>query len=108
MPKTPLMMEFQITKEYLGFATHLAYLGPMYEEALQADTWRRARLDRQGGRWPGLRPRPDRHGRRRQHRQDRNWSGSQFDQANWYVFGRMAWDPEHRPRPRRSPRNGRA
>ena len=27
MPKTPLMMEFQITKEYLGFATHLAYLG---------------------------------------------------------------------------------
>jgi hypothetical protein len=25
---------------------------------------------------------------------DRNWSGSQFDQANWYVFGRLAWDPE--------------
>ena len=38
MPKTPLMMEFQITKEYLGFATHLAYLAPMWEEALDADT----------------------------------------------------------------------
>jgi alpha-glucuronidase len=25
---------------------------------------------------------------------DRNWTGSHFDQANWYVFGRMAWDPE--------------
>ena len=34
MPKTPLMMEFQITKEYLGFATHLAYLAPLFEEAL--------------------------------------------------------------------------
>ena len=38
MPKTPLMMEFQITKEYLGFATHLAYLGPLFEEALDSDT----------------------------------------------------------------------
>src|SRR5688572_2017257 len=38
MPKTPLMMEFQITKEYLGFATHLAYLAPLYEEVLDADT----------------------------------------------------------------------
>ena len=39
MPKTPLMMEFQITKEYLGQDTHLAYLGPLYEEVLNADTW---------------------------------------------------------------------
>ncbi|MFN3538067.1 MAG: alpha-glucuronidase family glycosyl hydrolase, partial [Brevundimonas sp.] len=37
-PETPLMMEFQITKEYLGFATHLAWLGPLYEEVLDADT----------------------------------------------------------------------
>src|SRR5215510_14329900 len=40
MPKTPLMMEFQITKEYLGFATHLVYLGPLYEEVLRARTYR--------------------------------------------------------------------
>src|SRR6187402_1638408 len=38
MPKTPLMMEFQITKEYLGFTTHLVYLGTLFEEALRADT----------------------------------------------------------------------
>jgi alpha-glucuronidase len=38
MPKTPMMLELQITKEYLGFATHLAYLGPLFEEVLEADT----------------------------------------------------------------------
>ena len=38
MPKTPLMMEFQITQEYLGFATHLVYLAPLFEETLRADT----------------------------------------------------------------------
>ena len=43
MPKTPLMMEFQITKEYLGFATHLAYLAPLYEETLAADTYRKGK-----------------------------------------------------------------
>src|SRR6185369_5179563 len=37
MPKTTLVLEFQLTKEYLGFATHLAYLGTMYEEALATD-----------------------------------------------------------------------
>src|SRR5262249_58874797 len=41
MPRTPLMLEVQITKEYLGFATHLAYLGPLYEEVLRADTYTR-------------------------------------------------------------------
>ncbi len=40
MPKTPVVLEAQITKEYLGFATHLAYLGPMWEEVLDADTCR--------------------------------------------------------------------
>jgi alpha-glucuronidase len=67
MPKTPLMLEFQITKEYLGFATHLVYLGPLWEEVLQADT-------RGPGStvatWSSLYGRQaDRHGRRRQHRQ---------------------------------------
>ena len=41
MPRTPLVMEVQITKEYLGFATHLAYLGTLYEEVLRADTYAR-------------------------------------------------------------------
>jgi alpha-glucuronidase len=96
MPKTPLMIEFQITKEYLGFATHLAYLGPLYEETLQSDTAR-----------PGAGATVARivDGAVDGHAltgmagvanigSDRNWSGSHFDQANWYVFGRMAWDPE--------------
>jgi alpha-glucuronidase len=96
MPKTALGMEFQITKEYLGFATHLVYLGPLYEETLKADTYARG---------PGSTVAKVVDGALDSHRQtlmagvanigaDRNWSGSQFDQANWYVFGRLAWDPE--------------
>ncbi|RRQ95219.1 alpha-glucuronidase, partial [Enterococcus faecalis] len=38
MPKTPRMMEFQITKEYRGQATHLTYLGTLFEETLKSDT----------------------------------------------------------------------
>jgi len=94
MPKTPLMMEFQITKEYLGFATHLAYLAPMYKEVLDADTFRPKmgstvakvvdgsldghKLSAMAGVANiGV---------------DRNWSGSHFDQANWYAYGRLAWN----------------
>jgi alpha-glucuronidase len=86
MPHTRLAMEVQITKEYLGFNTHVAYLGTMWEEALKSRT---------------ARPNPNsivadslsamagvaNTGT------DRNWSGSQFDQANWYAFGRLAWNP---------------
>src|SRR6185436_779547 len=39
MPKTPLMMEFQVTKEYLGQDTHLVFLAPLFKEVLDADTW---------------------------------------------------------------------
>ncbi|KRA61132.1 alpha-glucuronidase [Caulobacter sp. Root655] len=96
MPKTALGMEFQITKEYLGFATHLVYLGPLYEETLKTDTYARG---------PGSTVAKVVDGALDGHRltlmagvanigTDRNWSGSQFDQANWYVFGRLAWDPE--------------
>ena len=95
MPRTPLMMEVQITKEYLGFATHLAYLGPMWEEVLRSDTYRPRRgttvadvLTRPGG-LTGMAGVAN-------IGTDRNWSGSQFDQANWYAFGRMAWDPDAR------------
>ena len=95
MPKTPLMMEFQITKEYLGFATHLVYLGPLYEETLQSDTYARGKGSTVAKVIDG-----SLHGYRRTGvagvaniGTDRNWSGSQFDQANWYAFGRLAWDP---------------
>ena len=96
MPKTPLMMEFQITKEYLGFSTHLAYKGPLYEEVLDADT------HVQG---PGSTVARVIDGALDGHAltgiagvanigSDRNWSGSHFDQANWYAFGRLAWNPD--------------
>jgi alpha-glucuronidase len=95
MPKTPLMMEFQITKEYLGFSTHLAYLAPMYEEVLSADTHARG---------PGSTVAKVIDGTLHGHAlsgmagvanigTDRNWSGSHFDQANWYAYGRLAWNP---------------
>lgn len=96
MPRTPLMMEFQITKEYLGFATHLAYLGPLYEETLQSDTWAKGRGSTVAKVVDG-----SLHGHKLTGMAgvanigtDRNWSGSHFDQANWYVFGRLAWNPD--------------
>ncbi len=95
MPKTPLMMEFQITKEYLGFATHLAYLGPLFEETLDADTYVKGKGSTVAKVVDG-----SLHGYKRTGMAgvsnigtDRNWTGSHFDQANWYVFGRLAWDP---------------
>src|SRR5690606_22846706 len=39
MPRTPLMMEFQITQEYLGFSSHLVFLPKLFEETLEADTF---------------------------------------------------------------------
>ncbi len=87
MPKTRLMLEVQITKEYLGFATHLVYLGPLYEEALRFDTRRRgagSTIDKSIDGMAGV----------SNIGAMRNWTGSQFDQANWYVFGRLAWNPE--------------
>ena len=100
MPRTPLAMEFQITKEYLGFATHLVYLGGFYEEVLQTDACR----PRQGTTVASVCD-GSAHGYPRtaiagvaNTGTDRNWSGSHFDQANWYAFGRLAWDPRRSSR----------
>lgn len=96
MPKTPLMMEFQITKEYLGQSTHLTYLGPLFEETLKSDTFAKGKgstvakvidgsLD--GHRLTGIAGVAN-------IGTDRDWSGSIFNQADWYAFGRMAWNPD--------------
>lgn len=97
MPKTPLMLEVQLTQEYLGFSNHLVYLAPLFEECLDADTHQ---------------PRPDSgpsnpsnttgptpvsatiHGMAGVANigNDRNWCGHIFAQANWYAFGRLAWE----------------
>lgn len=85
MPRTPVVLEAQLTKEYLGFATHLAYLGTMWEEVLRADTCR-PRCGNPVGSSISAMAGVSNVGT------DRNWTGSQFDQANWYAFGRLAWD----------------
>jgi alpha-glucuronidase len=94
MPGTPLMMEFQITREYLGFATHLVYLGPLFEEVLDAETYAKGKGSSVARVIDG-----SLHGYTRtgiagvaNTGTDRNWSGSHFGQANWYAFGRLAWD----------------
>ncbi|GLQ95605.1 alpha-glucuronidase family glycosyl hydrolase [Dyella mobilis] len=100
MPKTPLMMEFEITKEYLGFATHLVYLGPVYEEVLSSDTMTHGKgstvakvIDGslEGHRLTGMAGDAN-------IGTDRDWCGSDFNQANWYVFGRLAWNPSQSSR----------
>lgn len=83
MPKTRLSLELQITKEYLGFASHLAFLAPLFEETLDADTGRSGTVARTVSVIAGVANTGS----------DRNWTGSHFDQANWYAFGRLAWDP---------------
>jgi alpha-glucuronidase len=96
MPSTPLVLELQITKEYLGQNTHLAYLGTMWEEVLQTDTYADG---------PGSTVARVVDGTLHDYPitaiagvanvgTDANWSGSHFNQANWYAFGRMAWDPD--------------
>jgi alpha-glucuronidase len=94
-PRTPLMLEVQITKEYLGFATHLVYLGPLFEETLRSDTYAKGKnstvarvIDGSlfGYGTTGMAGVAN-------IGSDRNWTGSHFDQANWYAFGRLAWDP---------------
>ncbi|HTJ20899.1 MAG TPA: alpha-glucuronidase family glycosyl hydrolase [Gemmatimonadaceae bacterium] len=95
MPKTPLVMEFQITKEYLGQDTHLVYLGSLFEEVLRSDTYAKGKGSTVARVIDGLL-----HGYRHTGiagvsniGTDRDWTGSQFNQANWYAFGRLAWDP---------------
>ncbi|WP_420140472.1 alpha-glucuronidase family glycosyl hydrolase [Sphingomonas sp.] len=100
MPKTPLIVEFQITKEYLGQATHLSYLGPLFKEVLDADTHMHgkgttvARViagEADGHRLSGIAGVAN-------IGTDRDWSGSTFNQADWYAFGRLAWDPDLSPK----------
>jgi alpha-glucuronidase len=96
MPKTPLMMEFQVTKEYLGQDTHLAYMGSYWEEVLNADTYAAGKGSTVAKVIEGRVHRYTRTGIAGVSNvgSDRDWTGSQFNQANWYAFGRLAWNPE--------------
>ncbi len=96
MPKTPLALELMITQEYLGFSTHLVYLGPLFEECLRSDTHASG---------PGSTVARIVDGTLEGHERsamvgvanigtDRNWCGHPCAAANWYAFGRLAWDHE--------------
>ncbi len=96
MPETNVGIELQITKEYLGFETHLVYLGNLWHEVFSTD------LDARGcgnivarvidgsmfASTLSLVAGVANVG------SARNWCGSTFDQANWYTFGRFAWNPD--------------
>lgn len=95
MPQTPLMMEFQITQEYMGFSTHLVYLPKLFQEVLESDTY-------QNGKGSTVAKTID--GSLHKNKitgiagvanigNDLNWTGHPFAQANWYGFGRLAWNP---------------
>jgi len=94
MPFTPLMMEYQVTQEYLGQATNLVFLAPMYKECLASDTYAKGK---------GSTVASVIDGSVHEHKlsgmagvsntgNDINWTGHPFGQANWYAFGRLAWD----------------
>ena len=94
MPQTQLMIEFQLTQEYLGFSTHLVYLAPLFKECLEADTYAK-------GKGSFVSKVID--GSLENHAisgmvavanigNDINWTGHPFAQANWYAFGRLAWN----------------
>jgi alpha-glucuronidase len=95
MPKTNLALEVQLTKEYLGQTTHLVYLPVLFQEILDWDTMAKGK---------GSTVAKVIDGSLEGHDQsamvgvsnigdDRNWTGAQFSQADWYGFGRQAWDP---------------
>jgi alpha-glucuronidase len=96
MPKTPMMMEFQVTKEYLGQDTHLVYLGSYWEEVLRADTYAAGKGSTVARVVEGRVHHYARTGIAGVANvgSDRDWTGSHFNQANWYAFGRLAWNPE--------------
>jgi len=94
MPQTPLMMEYQITQEYLGQGTHLVYEAPLFKEVLDADTYA-------NGKGSTVASVID--GRLQNYSitgmagvasigNERNWTNHPFGQANWYAFGRLAWN----------------
>src|SRR5204863_4831067 len=94
-PKTPLAAELQIAQEYLGQSTHLVYLAPMWKEVLDSDTYAKGPGSTVARVIDG-----SLHGQKltaiagvSNTGSDLTWTGHLFAQANWYAFGRLAWNP---------------
>lgn len=96
LKKTSEMAEFQITQEYLGFSNHLVFLSPLFKETLESDTYSEGK---------GSTVAKITDGTLHQNKvtamagvanigEDTNWTGNVFAQANWYAFGRLAWNHE--------------
>ena len=79
MKQTPLMMELQVTQEYLGQATHLVFLPTLWKENIDQANLKESNALKAIAGVANI-------------GNDRNWTGHLFGQANWYGFGRMAWD----------------
>ena len=90
MPRTKVAMEVQLTREYLGQHSGIVFLAPMWSEVLSADTCsprcgtpvRNTIKAIAGVANVGS---------------SREWTGNHFDKANWYAFGRLAWNPAMTP-----------
>jgi alpha-glucuronidase len=94
MEKTKVVPELQITQEYLGQSLHLVYLAGMWKEVLDSDTYAKglgstvakmidgSLLGHKDSAIVGV----------SNVGSDRNWCGHHFSQANWYAYGRLAWD----------------
>jgi len=94
LQETPLMMEFQITQEYLGQASHLVYLAPLYKECLESDTYAKGNGSTVARIIDGS---LDNHSLTgiagvSNIGTDRNWTGHLFGQANWFAYGRLSWN----------------
>jgi len=95
MKKTPLMPELQITQEYLGQGNHLVFLASMWKEFFDTETYAEGKgtsissittgkvFPQKFTACAGV----------ANIGEDTNWCGHHFAQANWYAFGRLAWNP---------------
>lgn len=95
LKNTQVMAEMQITQEYMGHSNHMVYLHPMWKECLDSDTY----LKGEGSTVAAITE-----GKINPYKYTAiagvtnigdsvNWCGHQLAQANWYAFGRMAWNP---------------
>jgi alpha-glucuronidase len=94
MDHTPLVMEFQLTQEYLGQGTHLVYEAPMFKEVLNSDTYAKGKGSFVSKIIDGSLYNYSLNGIAGVSNigNERNWTGHLFGQANWYAFGRLAWN----------------
>jgi alpha-glucuronidase len=99
LTSTHIGAEFQITKEYLGQSIHLVYLAPLWKEVLDFDTYAKGAGSTVGKVLDGsvYNDTVTCIAGVANTGSDSNWCGHHFDQANWYAFGRLAWNHELKP-----------